>query len=246
MNIKMKEIKSLSGSLTSLSGIHIGSGGLEMHIGGVDNPVLRHPTNNTPYIPGSSLKGKIRALLELESGALQNGKPLSMEALEKISDAATKQEGELIVQLFGSSSAKDKDRENQISITRASFADAFLDQEWHDQAVNMGLPLTEVKSENTIDRVKGTAEHPRFIERVVPGAKFNFHITLKIFEGDDERLYNKLISGLALLSLDGIGGSISRGYGRVKFDLEDKDAQKKLEEEMDRLKSGGKDRQNAT
>jgi CRISPR/Cas system CMR subunit Cmr6 (Cas7 group RAMP superfamily) len=60
--------KKLEGAIILKSGLHIGSGNMEMHIGGTDSPVIKHPHTLEPYIPGSSLKGKIRSLLEMASG----------------------------------------------------------------------------------------------------------------------------------------------------------------------------------
>ena len=68
--MKLLAIKKLQGKITLKSGLHIGSGNMEMHIGGTDSPVIKHPHTLDPYIPGSSLKGKVRSLLELESGLM--------------------------------------------------------------------------------------------------------------------------------------------------------------------------------
>lgn len=46
------------------TGLHIGGGGENLDIGGLDKPVIRNPLNNQPYLPGSSLKGKLRSILE--------------------------------------------------------------------------------------------------------------------------------------------------------------------------------------
>ena len=70
IQLKLTEIKKLEGTITLRSGLHIGSGNMEMHIGGTDSPVIKHPHTLEPYIPGSSLKGKVRSLLEMESGLM--------------------------------------------------------------------------------------------------------------------------------------------------------------------------------
>ena len=46
------------------TGIHIGGGGETLNIGGLDKPVIRDPITQHPYLPGSSIKGKLRAILE--------------------------------------------------------------------------------------------------------------------------------------------------------------------------------------
>lgn len=80
--MRLMDIKEIHGRIQVLTGLHIGAGDTEMHIGGTDNPVIRHPHTQEPYIPGSSLKGKVRSLLELKSGvaAVTRGKPIDGRA----------------------------------------------------------------------------------------------------------------------------------------------------------------------
>jgi len=216
-------IKKLEGTITLKSGLHIGSGNMEMHIGGTDSPVIKHPHTLEPYIPGSSLKGKVRSLLELESGlvAYTSGNVVSgktFRAVEK--DEKLKEKCEAILRIFGSGAADVEDL--GFGPTRVSFSDCYLDRTWLEEARKLRLPLTEEKSENKIDRIKGVAEHPRFIERVPEGTKFAFLLTYKIFDNIDETNFNNvLLKGLKLLEMDTLGGSGSRGYGRVEISFND-------------------------
>lgn len=218
--MQLQEIKKLEGTITLKSGLHIGSGNMEMHIGGTDNPVIKHPHTLEPYIPGSSLKGKVRSLLELESGLIPftGGDVVSGKTLKKVkNDEKLKEKCEAILKIFGSS-AGDVEVESSIGPTRVSFSDCFLDPDWLKEARVKRYPLTEEKSENKIDRIKGTAEHPRFIERVPEGTKFKFLVSFKVFDQKDNELFDDyLIKGLKLLEMDTIGGSGSRGYGRIEF-----------------------------
>jgi len=79
--------------------------------------------------------------------------------------------------------------------------------------------LTEIKTENRIDRIKGVAEHPRQTERVPSGACFDFRLSVKLLDidGDGVALLDTLLKGLRLLELDSLGGSGSRGYGKVRL-----------------------------
>ena len=70
--MQLIKIQTLEGTLELLSGLRIGASEGEIRIGGVDNQVIRNPINNEPYIPGSSLKGKVRSLLEWRSGAVKS------------------------------------------------------------------------------------------------------------------------------------------------------------------------------
>ncbi|MCD6306079.1 MAG: type III-A CRISPR-associated RAMP protein Csm3 [Deltaproteobacteria bacterium] len=227
--MKLIDIKQIRGTITLKSGLHIGAGDMEMKIGGTDNPVIKHPHTQQPFIPGSSLKGKVRALLEMKSGlmAKTGGNPLKPTDLK---DASEKEraEGEKILRLFGSGGAEDEARE-VLGPTRVSFADAFLNPEWKMLADENQWPLTEVKSENSINRIKGTAEHPRFTERVPSETVFDFSVTLKRMEGD-EGLEDFLLSGLKLLQLDALGGNGSRGYGKVAFQFQDEATQRRFDE----------------
>lgn len=228
--MKLTEIKKLKGKIVLKSGLHIGSGNMEMHIGGTDSPVIKHPHTLEPYIPGSSLKGKVRSLLEMESGLMihTNGNVVSSDTLKKVSnDEKLKAKCEAILKIFGSSGA-DKDDESMFGPTRVSFADCYLDDDWRKKAKDNRWLLTEEKSENVINRIKGTAEHPRFIERVPEGAKFKFLLTFKILQDDDGNLFDELLKGLRLLEMDAVGGSGSRGYGRIEFEFDDKTINEKF------------------
>ncbi len=228
--MKLKKIEKITGKIELISGLHIGAGDTELRIGGTDNPVVKHPHTNEPYIPGSSIKGKVRSLLELASGLLikqNNGKPIGTSILKQLKDNE-KESALAILKLFGVSGADSQEQET-IGPARASFADAFLSDESRIMVQGLQLSYFEIKSENSIDRIKGTAENPRFTERVAPGLKFNFSITLKVMEGDGD-LKSTLLKGLKLLEHDALGGSGSRGYGRVKFEFDSKEIQEKFEE----------------
>lgn len=221
--MKLNSMTFISGRIVLRSGLHIGAGDTEMRIGGTDNPVVKHPHTNEPYIPGSSLKGKVRALLEMRSGLMghTDGRPVGAKILEKNLPAQEKAAAEKILKLFGSSGA-DGEAAAAIGPSRASFADCLLNKESRSFTQEANLPLCEVKSENSINRIKGVAEDPRFTERVVSGLEFDFGITLKIMNTDeDSGLQSFLLEGLKLLELDALGGSGSRGYGRVEFRFDD-------------------------
>lgn len=221
MNLKLIKIMKLEGIITLKSGLHIASGNMEMHIGGTDSPVIKHPHTLEPYIPGSSLKGKVRSMLEMESGLMlkTEGRVLSPNLLTNL-NGEQKTKCEAILKIFGSSGA-DTGEDFDLGPTRVSFADCYLNAEWKKKAQANRWQLTEVKSENTIDRIKGTAANPRFIERVPEGTQFDFLVTFKTLQDGDEQLFDTLLEGLKLLELDALGGSGSRGYGRVKFEFKD-------------------------
>jgi CRISPR-associated protein Csm3 len=229
---QLTAITTITATLELVTGLRIGAGDSEMHIGGVDNTVIKHPHTQSPYIPGSSLKGKMRSLLEWRSGAVKE-EALGWKDYEKAS-GATQAEVKRILQLFGiSGDAKlGVEQMSTMGPTRISFWDCNLNPEWEKQIREDNFPLTEVKSENRINRISGVAEHPRQTERVPAGAQFDFRLSVKKLAGDGEELLSTVLQGLKLLELDSVGGSGSRGYGKVKFvglQIDGTDAQARLD-----------------
>jgi CRISPR-associated protein Csm3 len=220
--MQLVNIQEIKGRIRLISGLHIGAGDMEMRIGGTDNPIITHPHTLEPYIPGSSIKGKVRSLLEMKSGLMgkTDGKPVQAGDLSGLQDNQ-KEECRKILKLFGSSGAE-AEAIADLGPTRVSFADCPLNEDWRKKARDGRLSLTEVKSENSIDRIRGVAQHPRFTERVPSDTIFDFSVSIKVLDldnGDD--LLGYLLLGLKLLEMDSLGGSGSRGYGKIKFDLED-------------------------
>jgi CRISPR-associated protein Csm3 len=229
--MQLKTIHRLSGTIELLTGLHIGAGNEEVHIGGIDNAVIKHPHTQQPYIPGSSLKGKMRSLLEWRAGVVgfTNGGPIKLEHLDKL-PSAQKQEAEIIIRLFGNAgdTKNDARKAAEIGITRLSFWDCALNKEWRNHIDANNWLYTEAKSENIIDRIRGTAEHPRQTERVPAGALFDFNLSLKVLDEGEDYL-ETVLAGLKLLEHDSIGGSGSRGYGKIKFCLDDADLQARMD-----------------
>jgi CRISPR-associated protein Csm3 len=215
MIMRLNNITTIEATLELVSGLRIGAGDSEMHIGGVDNTVVKHPHTGAPYIPGSSIKGKMRSLLEWRSGAVQEN-PLSVKDHDNASNEKQKQEIARILKLFGVSGDA-KEAANAFSPSRLAFWDCPLDAAWEKSVRDNNQMLTEVKSENLINRISGVAEHPRNTERVPAGARFAFKLSLKRLDGDDEDLLDTVLQGLKLIEHDSLGGSGSRGYGKVAF-----------------------------
>lgn len=213
--MKLNNIVEVKATLVLKTGLHIGSGDSEMHIGGIDNAVIKNPITQKPYIPGSSLKGKIRSLLEWRSGAVIKEKPLSISDIKGSNAEMVKN----ILRLFGVSADSNRDESvlKDIGVARLGFQDCEFTSDWEQYLEENNLSATEAKFENTIDRITSTAGNPRQTERIPAGAKFDFKLTLRQFENDSEDLIDLLLKGLRLLELDSLGGSGSRGYGKVEF-----------------------------
>ncbi|WP_424406029.1 type III-A CRISPR-associated RAMP protein Csm3 [Pasteurella sp. PK-2025] len=214
--MKLTNIIEIKAKLVLKTGLHIGSGDSEMHIGGIDNAVIKHPLTHSPYIPGSSLKGKIRSLLEWRSGEVKS-QPLNLKNLQDAKDPSAVKN---ILSLFGvtGDSQNDEEKLAEIGVSRLAFWDCNLNEKWERKVKEDNLMLTEAKTENMINRINSLAEHPRQTERVPAGAEFDFKLTMRQFEGDSDALLELILKGLRLLELDSLGGSGSRGYGKVKFE----------------------------
>ncbi|OPX90696.1 MAG: RAMP superfamily protein [Pelotomaculum sp. PtaB.Bin104] len=197
----------MSGVILCETGLRIGGSKDDIEIGGMDNPIIRHPVSGLPYIPGSSLKGRMRSLLELRHSRTtqQSGEPCDCGHCN-------------ICKIFGTH----KSRTNNLGPTRIIVRDAFLTPDSKDELKvanqEKGIYYSEVKYENRINRKTGKAGDPRPSERVPADTKFDFEIVLRIFEEDNEEEVLGLIKeGLSLVQREYLGGSGSRGYGKVRF-----------------------------
>lgn len=191
----------ISGEIEILTGLHIGGSSTNMNIGETDLNVIKAPHNGEPIIPGSSLKGKLRSMLAKIEGA---------DKIEKESND--------LKNLFGYSK---EGRNNEKYITRLIVRDSYLTEESVKELKEFSMEndYTEIKWENTVNRTKGSAEHPRQIERVPKGAKFTYEMILDVYNEDlSGNTYRSLIAkAMKLLEDDYLGGNGTRGYGRIKF-----------------------------
>ena len=212
--IQLKKKIIYQGYITLKTGLHIGGTNAALNIGGPDKFVVRNPLNNIPYIPGSSLKGKMRSLVEIKEGESVNGKPSN--------DANTKSGA-----LFGVSGDSDSSRPSRLIVRDAPMVTGLetneelalygLTKNDIPDFSNTDLPYTESKTEVAIDRISAKA-NPRTFERVPAGAQFKLNMVLNIFEGEDEdALKATLEEAIQLLEDDYLGGHGSRGYGHVKI-----------------------------
>ena len=205
-----KENYVISGTILCKTGLHIGGSSDNIDIGGTDNPVIRDSVSGLPYIPGSSLKGKLRSLLELSD------KESAKSVIANRGKVATDKEC-IASKLFGVS-AEQGNTELKFptrTIVRDSYPTEETLQLWQD--ADDLLNGTELKYENTINRIDSSA-NPRNIERVPKGSKFAFEIIFSTYEEDDSNNIVKLLEAVRLLEDNYLGGSGSRGFGQVVFE----------------------------
>ncbi len=238
--MKLKGIKNVSAKILAKTGLHIGGSKDEIKIGGIDNPVIKDPLTNEPYIPGSSLKGKIRTLLEWKLGTIEeDGKPTYVPDDEEWNQIKENKKYHIkIAKIFGNGKTiKKEEIAKKIGPTRIYFYDCYLDEE-NAKKLRAQNALTEEKIEVVINRVTGSVGGggPRRMERVPAGAVFNFNLTYLMFDEEDEENFDLIPLGMKLLELTALGGSGSRGYGKIEF-YEIKGIDKKFLDENGKLKS---------
>lgn len=229
----------ISGIISCRSGLFIGGADDTLEIGGIDKSVVRNPLTREPYIPGSSLKGKLRGITEKilkdtsgapllranRSGGDSQGKVWRHECND-FNDARKCQ----LCRIFGATGADNNDNYPGALLVRDSALSNKMELMQDD------LPITETKMENAIDRLTSAA-HPRTFERVPAGAEFEFELVYRVetlepgevpkngnVQVDSKRIkadITNLLAAMNILEKDGLGGNISRGYGRVEFTVKE-------------------------
>ena len=235
----MLEKKIIKGKILLLSGLHIHGSETGIKIGGIDPSltIIRDPISELPYIPGSSLKGKMRFLLE------HYYNKVNPKDLGKIPGVIVDNTINQIAVIFGhlehqkmeDEFKKNKDKSVLTYPTRIIFQDAHvcgaiedytienLENQTimsvDDAKIKMNSNFSEAKTEVVIDRISGTATKGglRTMERVPAGTVFEFEIVLRIFKEEDESYIDIIKQGLKLVENDALGGFGSRGSGRIKF-----------------------------
>ena len=212
MTIQFQGNLVITGQILCETGLHIGGVSEGIEIGGLENIVIRDPKTGLPFIPGSSLKGKMRSLLELsDKDATRNIVENKGEPCKCGKCAPCK--------IFGTPALDPKETMGgrQQGPTRIIVRDCFLTQESVKLLEEMDIINgTEIKSENTLNRITSEA-NPRTIERVPKGSVFSFEMVFSIFDDDDYTNFLGVFHSLRLLEDSYLGGSGTRGSGQVRF-----------------------------
>jgi CRISPR-associated protein Csm3 len=234
----------IKGTIITKTGLHIGGSKSSLDIGGVDLNVVKSP-QGVPFIPGSSLKGKLRSLLAKLHG--------SVAVKKGDEDKLADEDFPYIMHLFGRS-GDDRSDGAEAKVTRLLVRDAPLDtdhfeKEFEDKGAELELGYTDIKWENRIDRKRGTALDPRQLERVPAGAEFKFELVYDLYDDAEVELVDfkkeepnwniakpsgwddkptlldmhiwAIRTAMQLLQDDYLGGQGSRGYGQIEFKVTD-------------------------
>lgn len=215
----------IKADLRCITGLHIGGTDEGFEIGGMDNPVIKDPITGYPYIPGSSLKGKMRSILEWADAKVKFGTDKNGNPTGKLCDCGTCD----ICIVFGCSAATSAKEPTRLTV-RDSFPKGLFDSngnmlsedqrtgiiaEWR---ANLGEKIyTEVKTENAIDRLTSEA-NPRPMERVPANSVFEVEMLFDLYKDDDVKKLKKVFEGMEILEDSSLGGGGSRGSGKVIFE----------------------------
>jgi len=192
----------IKGTITAVTGLHVGGSNSGMSIGSPDSTVILHPITEEPFIPGSSIKGKMRSLFELAEGAITKVRmgAVTYGPYDKID--------KLPGRLFGvANREEDGQRPSRIIVRDALLTAA-------GKAFFGKYPYTEIKTEVVIDRITSRAM-PRQIQRVPAGAEFGLNIVLNVFQ-EEEDMIEAVLTALQLLSVDYVGGNGSSRGGHYE------------------------------
>ena len=211
----------MNGQIQAKTGLHIGGSQGGIDIGGIDNYIIRDPLTMQPYIPGSSIKGKLRSLLEKRFNLEQNNR-IGRVYIHTCQTEEDFKECK-VCPVFGIAAKDEKNESSKskirlITLTRIVVRDAHLDQDAVEKLKQMktDLQYSEVKTEVVIDRLTSAAV-PRTMERVPAGAVFNFEIIFSLYDEADPERFMVVPEALKLLEDDYLGGLGTRGSGQVQF-----------------------------
>jgi len=195
---KLEKRLILEGAIEAVTPLHIGAGSSEMEIEEVDMPILRTP-DGVPYIPGSSLKGKLRSELE------KLAKAMGLEVNEMCGASKGSPE-ELCIscRVFGTAGRR-------LSVaSKVKLRDAYPLEPVEAMLERQGTAIN--RSTGAVSR---TALYKT--EAVPAGTRFGFELVAENL-GENELRYLK--AALKSLEDSALGGSSSRGFGKIRFGLE--------------------------
>ncbi len=205
----------ITAEIRALTGLHIGSSSTGMEIGGLDKAVIRNPFDGRPYIPGSSLRGKMRSQTEKVRGLPQNN-PIGQVKIHtcKHTEEYHANGGCPVCHVFGVPAELGYSGPTRLIVRDVRLSDPSA--EALDRA-NTELRYAEIKTEVAIDRVTSAAS-PRSLERVPAGAVFGpAELVFSIYEAADFDRLKIVVDALQLVEDDYLGGGGSRGSGKVCF-----------------------------
>jgi CRISPR-associated protein Csm3 len=205
----------INAQIEAVTGLHIGGSSVGLEIGGLDKAVIRNPLTNRPYIPGSSLRGKMRSQTEKVLGLKQNNKigQVTIHTCKK-PEEYNADGGCPVCHVFGVPGEVEATGPTLLVVRDVALTDASAAA---IEKAKPDLPYAELKTEVAIDRVTSAAT-PRTLERVPAGAVFGpAELVFSVYAQADYARLRYVLEALQLVEDDYLGGAGSRGSGKVKF-----------------------------
>lgn len=203
------------GAIEAVTGLHIGGNEIGLAIGGADNTVVRNGLDGRPYIPGSSLKGKMRCMLDRVYNSANLNEEVAKQRIH-LCQSASDYAHCPVCNLFG---VTPEAVDNQNLPARLLVRDAMMSAASAtalENSLYTDMPFTQVKTEVVIDRITSAAT-PRQMERVPAGARFDFEFVFNVYRENDFDYLPYVSEAMELVEHDYLGGQGSRGYGQVRF-----------------------------
>lgn len=204
-------MKKINYTLINHEGIHIGTAYNHYEKGKIDSYTIKDH-NGYPYIPATSIKGKVRYFLDnLE--LFNPSQQLVNSINEDILQSDKNNFKNISNVLFGSHETENNNFEFN-SMKKIMFKDAKLTTYAEDAS-----ELYEIKAENSIeidiDAVDQVVSNPRIIERTIPELEYKFEIIIIGFEAEETILQLFDFVFECISDYGYIGGNGTRGYGQV-------------------------------
>jgi CRISPR-associated protein Csm3 len=202
-------------NIKTLTGLHIGGSSTGLEIGGLDKAVIRNPLDRRPYIPGSSLRGKMRSQTEKVLGLRQNNRiaQVTIHTCKNEQDY-TAEGGCPVCHVFGVPAEIGYSGPTRLIVRDVQLTDKSAEAL---SKANTELAYAELKTEVAIDRVTSAAS-PRNMERVPAGSVFGpAELVFSVYEVADYDRLKVVIDALQLVEDDYLGGAGSRGSGKISF-----------------------------
>jgi len=201
---KLEERLILKGNLALKTPLHIGSPKTEIDITQIDLPILRD-TQEQPYIPGSSLKGKVRS--EAERIVRKEGLPVCTPPNTTAMCGSLKNSVDdlcICCKIFGTTG-------NNVSVaSKVRFRDAYPTEK-----IDKTLVRACIAMDRATESVAPGALYS--IEAIPAGASFRFEVVAENLLPEQMKLLKAALSSFAD---SGLGGSTSRGMGKIDLRLE--------------------------
>jgi len=188
----------------------------------IDSEVVKHPITNEPYIPWSSIKGRMRALIEMtrwEYGEKTNKKWET--EYHSVEDPNNK-----VAKAFGCA-WKDEKIASRILVEDFKLViddkiKEYCEFDENNNLIKVRSDFYEDKAENSVPRFLSWSANPRHIERVPAWVEFEWKIVLTPVEGWNygitaEELKAILNEWIRLVENFWLGGGVSRWNWRIIF-----------------------------